>query len=271
MGRHEDAHHDRRRDPGREPFQRSADGRDRRTAPSREVGWDRVPGRPVRRADPGGRAHLRRLRRLRRVDIGPALQARVDRRSRPGRGRLPERQALRSPPGAAFRQARARGAGRSRPGLSAVRAPRLTRAAASILAGLAVGAGAVAAGAGGALDRVEGDTIDLRFDVRGARPAPDVVVVAIDDVTFGELNQRWPFPRALHARAIDRLRAAGAGQIAYDVQFTEPTDERNDNALFEAVARGGHVVLSTTEVARGGRSNVLGGDANLRSIGARAA
>jgi adenylate cyclase len=147
----------------------------------------------------------------------------------------------------------------------------LTRAAASILAGLAVGAGAVAAGAGGALDRVEGDTIDLRFDVRGARPAPDVVVVAIDDVTFGELNQRWPFPRALHARAIDRLRAAGAGQIAYDVQFTEPTDERNDNALFEAVARGGHVVLSTTEVARGGRSNVLGGEANLRSIGARAA
>ena len=152
-----------------------------------------------------------------------------------------------------------------------MRLPRLTRTAVTLLVGLVVGAAVVVAGGVGALDRVEGDTIDLRFGLRGERPAPDVVVVAIDDVTFNELGRRWPFPRWLHARAIDRLRAAGARQIAYDVQFTEPTDERSDTALFEAAARAGHVVLSTTEVGEGGRSNVLGGDENLRSIGARAA
>ena len=152
-----------------------------------------------------------------------------------------------------------------------MRRPRLTRTAVTLLVGLVVGAAVVVAEVAGGLDRIEGDTTDLRFELRGSRPAPDVVVVAIDDVTFSELHRRWPFPRWLHAQAIDRLRTAGARQIAYDVQFTEPTDERSDNALFEAVARAGHVVLSTTEVGEGGRSNVLGGDENLRSIGARAA
>ena len=152
-----------------------------------------------------------------------------------------------------------------------MRLPRLTRTAATLLVGLAVGAAVAVVELTGALDRVEGDTIDLRFELRGTRPAPDLVIVAIDDVTFSELNRRWPFPRELHARAIDRLRAAGVRQIAYDVQFTEPTDDRNDNALFDAVARAGHVVLSTTEVGEGGRTKVLGGDENLRSTGARAA
>ena len=83
------------------------------------------------------------------------------------------------------------------------------------------------------------DTVDTRFSIRGEQDAPeDVVVIAIDDVTFGELAVRWPFPRTLHARAIDRLRAAEAKVIAYDVPFTEPSeDPEEDNALIEAVGR----------------------------------
>ena len=38
----------------------------------------------------------------------------------------------------------------------------------------------------------------------------DVAVVAIDDVTFSDLEVQWPFKRSLHARAIDALRRAGA-------------------------------------------------------------
>ena len=74
------------------------------------------------------------------------------------------------------------------------------------------------------LDGPEIDTIDARFEIRGDRGAPDdVVVVEIDDVSFNELDQAWPFPRSLHAEAIDRLTRAGARVIAYDIQFTEPT------------------------------------------------
>ena len=52
------------------------------------------------------------------------------------------------------------------------------------------------------------------------------MVVGIDDVTFGDLQQRWPFPRRFHAKAIDALSKAGAKAIAYDIQFTEPTRTR---------------------------------------------
>jgi adenylate cyclase len=121
------------------------------------------------------------------------------------------------------------------------------------------------------LDGPELDTIDARFEIRGDRGSPDdVVVVEIDDVSFNELDQTWPFPRSLHAEVIDRLRRAGARVIAYDIQFTEPTEPREDNALISAVDRADGVVLATTEVGQGGQTNVFGGDQVLRETGARA-
>ena len=118
---------------------------------------------------------------------------------------------------------------------------------------------------------LELDTVDARFSVRGAEPPPDeVVVVEIDDETFSDLNEQWPFPRSLHARVIDELSAAGARVIAYDVQFTEPTVPAEDNALILSVDRAGTVLLATSEVDAKGRANVFGGEAVLRSVGARA-
>jgi adenylate cyclase len=117
------------------------------------------------------------------------------------------------------------------------------------------------------------DTVDTRFSVRGSQGAPkDVVVVAIDDVSFGELKQRWPFPRRLHAKAVDRLREAGAKVVAYDVQFTEPSeDPEDDNRLIEAVGRAGNVLLATTEIDRDGSTGVLGGDDVLKEFDGEAA
>ena len=153
-----------------------------------------------------------------------------------------------------------------------MRAPRRSRRLVPMAAaGLAAAVLVLAASGLGALDRLELDSVDARFGLRGARPAPGFVVVAIDDVTFSELGRRWPFPRSLHARAIDRLRAAGARGIAYDVQFTEPTSPSQDLALYEAVRRAGGVVLSTTESDGRGRTNVLGGEENLAAARARAA
>jgi CHASE2 domain-containing sensor protein len=93
----------------------------------------------------------------------------------------------------------------------------------------------------------------------------------VDDVTFSDLGRQWPFPRSLHARAIDRLRAAGARTIVYDVQFTEATTPREDGALFEAVRRAGNVVLATSETDAHGRTKVLGGDENVAAARAHVA
>lgn len=136
---------------------------------------------------------------------------------------------------------------------------------------------AVLALAGGAtvqathlFDGAEGATVDARFTLRPAERPDDVVVVGVDSDTFGTLHRQWPFPRSWHAKVIDNLRKAGAKTIVYDVQFTEPTTEREDLALYDAVARARGTVLATTEVDSHGHSNVLGGDENLASIGAHA-
>lgn len=119
---------------------------------------------------------------------------------------------------------------------------------------------------------IELDTMDTRFAIRGDQAPPEeLVVVEVDDVSFGELDEQWPFPRSLHGDLIDRLTDAGARAVAYDVQFTEPTSVAEDNALIRAVARAGNVVLATTEVDERGRSNVFGGEDVLRSVDARAA
>lgn len=125
--------------------------------------------------------------------------------------------------------------------------------------------------ASGVLHGFEKRTVAARFDLRGTSVPKEVVLVAIDDATFGELARQWPFPRSLHAKAIDALDAAGARKIVYDVQFTEPTSEREDGALYAAIARARGVLLATSEFDREGRTNVLGGDDNLAAANASAA
>ncbi|TMK39405.1 MAG: adenylate/guanylate cyclase domain-containing protein [Actinobacteria bacterium] len=119
-------------------------------------------------------------------------------------------------------------------------------------------------------------TVDARFSLRGAQPKPrDVAVVAIDTNTFlpppTGLGVRWPFPRSMHARAIDQILRDHPAAIAYDVQFTEQSTPAQDNALIEAVGRAhGKITLATIQVGPRGQQNVLGGEETLGAIGARA-
>jgi adenylate cyclase len=138
----------------------------------------------------------------------------------------------------------------------------------TVLLLLAAAVGAVGLGIAGyatdALRRADLSTVDWRFHIRGTQEPPaDVVLVAIDDASIGTVDQ-WPFRRGLHARVIDRLAAAGAKVIAYDVQFTEPSDDpRQDDRLIRAVRRAGNVVLATTEVDDRGRTRIFGGGDGL--------
>jgi CHASE2 domain-containing sensor protein len=140
-----------------------------------------------------------------------------------------------------------------------------------LTAGLVAAGLAAAAHFGGALDALENASVDKRFAARGAETPSDVAVVAVDDVTFSDLQLQWPFPRRWHARAVDALRRAGARVIVYDVQFTEKTKPYDDFKLYDAIDRAGGAVLATSETDAQGHSHVLGGDENLAAIGARAA
>lgn len=122
----------------------------------------------------------------------------------------------------------------------------LSRPLRALIVGVAAGMLAGGVAATGLLDRIEASSVDERFDVRGSRGAPaDVVIVGIDEATYDVHG--FPFERSLHARVIERLLAAGARGVVYDVQFSEPLEPRDDRVLVEA-ARDPRVVFGTAEL-----------------------
>jgi adenylate cyclase len=124
------------------------------------------------------------------------------------------------------------------------------------------------------LDNLERQTIDLRFSLRGDQEPPgNVVIVKVDDVTFSELPKvRWPYPRTLHARLLDRIRKGDPSAVAFDIQFSELGTVREDNALGFALLRNkGKTILATTEVDdRTGRPNLIFDTSALKELGAHA-
>lgn len=90
-------------------------------------------------------------------------------------------------------------------------------------------------------------TYDARFRLRGAMETQqdNIAIVGIDDQSFVSLKRRWPFSRALYAKAILNLAEAGVRLIILDVEFTEPArDEREDLVLAAAIKRAGNVILA---------------------------
>ena len=80
---------------------------------------------------------------------------------------------------------------------------------------------------------------------RGAGQSP-IVIVAIDEPSIHELGVRWPFPRSMHARLIDRAASDGARVVAFDLLLSEPAAADDDAALAEAIRRAPRVVLGKT-------------------------
>jgi adenylate cyclase len=99
----------------------------------------------------------------------------------------------------------------------------------------------------GEMRGIETASLDLRFRLRGAEPAgPEIALVLVDDASLAALG-RWPFSRRIFAQAVDRLRAADAKTIVFDILFSEP--EESIPAKLQAVARGETGSLSPEERA----------------------
>src|SRR5687767_14540663 len=81
------------------------------------------------------------------------------------------------------------------------------------VAALVVGLAVLLLGTGAGLDRT---LRVVRDEVRAHPASGEVVIVEMDSRSLSAID-RWPWPRRHHAGLIDRLHAAGARSIAFDV------------------------------------------------------
>jgi signal transduction histidine kinase/CHASE2 domain-containing sensor protein len=85
---------------------------------------------------------------------------------------------------------------------------------------------------------------DWLMRARGSLPAPaEIVIVAIDEASIKRFG-RFPWPRSLMARALDRLREARPRAIGLDVLYTDPSNAGDDASLGQAIKKAGNVTLA---------------------------
>ena len=90
---------------------------------------------------------------------------------------------------------------------------------------------------------------DWMIRARGPLPAPDdIAIVAIDEPSIARFG-RFPWSRALSARAIDAIAAAQPKAIAVDVLYADPTSETDDGTLARSIQQAGNVVVAAQLVA----------------------
>jgi adenylate cyclase len=95
------------------------------------------------------------------------------------------------------------------------------------------------------LQSIEESSLDLRFEMRGARLHDNhIVIVGIDEKTLQQIGS-FPLPRKAYAKLVNELNAGGARVIAFDATFPVP----ESNSAVEALNKLRSDVASTAPPA----------------------
>ena len=79
---------------------------------------------------------------------------------------------------------------------------------------------------------------DFRFRALSRPPTGNVVFVEIDGASLQRVGV-WPWPRRIHAQALDKLMALGAGEVVFDIDFSTHSNPTDDALLAQALQRAG--------------------------------
>ena len=80
-------------------------------------------------------------------------------------------------------------------------------------------------------------------------PNDDLALILIDEESIGNAHAglgNWPFKRGVYGKLLQRLRAAGAAGVAFDIDFLEPSSDPSQDRTFAAAARGIPTVVGYT-------------------------
>jgi CHASE2 domain-containing sensor protein len=76
----------------------------------------------------------------------------------------------------------------------------------------------------GSMQGLERAAYDLGIRGNARTPSDRIAIVAIDDQSVANLG-RWPWPRDLHARLIDKLREGGAKAVGLNIFYSEASSD----------------------------------------------
>ncbi len=137
--------------------------------------------------------------------------------------------------------------------------PGVRRVVNALLLGVAVSVGVTALSRVGALSGWETRAVDAFLFLRDRVPAPEIVLVLIDEDAFAALGERQPLSRRYLADLGDFLLGSGARVVAFDVQLRSRFDPKEDAALIAVTRRwettgAGRVVFASLAIPRKGES-----------------
>lgn len=110
----------------------------------------------------------------------------------------------------------------------------------------------------GVFDSIEQRTWDWRVRSVAPRSAhnPNVKIIAIDQSSLEyvsrEMGLGWPWPRSLYNPILDYLATSGAKGIAFDLLFTEHSNEAHDDEQFSQKVGSSLPVVNAVALQRGG-------------------
>ena len=99
--------------------------------------------------------------------------------------------------------------------------------------------------------------VQFREELAPRAASGKIVLVAIDSNSLDRIGI-WPWPRDLHARLVEKLKSAGVEDIAFDIDFSSPSNPSSDDLFAKALATENPAVLLPVlkQVDRDGRLHI---------------
>lgn len=94
----------------------------------------------------------------------------------------------------------------------------------------------------GLSEQIQSKITEYHFKLSPHDATGQVVLVGIDAKSLHELSE-WPWPRSLHAQLIKKLEQAGVSEIAFDIDFSSTSTQKEDAALTEAIKQSKSTII----------------------------